>query len=75
MSGQQTTLTSLDRQKHHRTRRLTLLLESGHNLDVREVLQFVLQVDGVVLHLRRAQVTVHGRLRAEGGDLEAAAFK
>lgn len=54
---------------------LTLLLQSGHDLDVREVLQFVAQHDGVVLHLRSTEVPVHGRLGTEDRAPEAAAFK
>lgn len=53
---------------------LTLLLQSGHDLDIREVLQFVSQSDGVVLHLWSTEVAIHGWLGTEGGALEAAAF-
>lgn len=54
---------------------LTLLLQPGHNLDISEVLQLVSQSNGVILCLRRSQVAVHGRLRAEGGVPQAATFK
>lgn len=42
---------------------LTLLLKASHDLDIGEVLQLVAHRDGVV---RGAELTVYGRLRAQG---------
>lgn len=42
---------------------LTLLLQPSHDLDVSEVLELVTHRDGVV---RGAELTVYGRLRAQG---------
>lgn len=53
--------------------RLTLLLQTGHHLDVGQVLQLVSQCDGVVLALGSTEVTVQGGLRTEEGAAEAAA--
>lgn len=52
---------------------LTLLLQTGHHLDVGQVLQFVSQHDGVVLPLCSTEVTVQGGLGTEDGAAEAAA--
>lgn len=50
---------------------LTLLLQTGHHLDVGQVVQFVPQCDGVVLC--STKVTVQGGLGTEDGAAEAAA--
>lgn len=41
----------------------TLLLKASHDLDIGEILQLVAHGDGVV---RGAELTVYGRLRAQG---------